>query len=135
MGYTSKRLKGIEPIIAVVILVAVTLVIAIAVVGWIMGWWSSLMGGQEMIRIMSVSYDNSTNTITIEIRNEGTGRAQINKVEILGVSVDDSGCKNKTVGPGATMTCEVTASLTPGVRYTIRVYTSAGNQATFVFTA
>jgi flagellin-like protein len=32
-------MRGIEPIIAVVILVAVTLVIAIGVIGWLMGWW------------------------------------------------------------------------------------------------
>jgi flagellin-like protein len=31
-------MSGIEPIIAVVILVAITLVIAIGAIGWLMGW-------------------------------------------------------------------------------------------------
>jgi len=44
-------MRGIEPIIAVVILVAVTLVIAIGVIGWLMGWWGTL-GTVESLQLM-----------------------------------------------------------------------------------
>jgi len=47
--------KGIEPIIAVVILIAVTLVIAIGVIGWIMGWWGTL-GSTENLQFYPDSY-------------------------------------------------------------------------------
>jgi flagellin-like protein len=50
--------KAISPIIATVILIAVTLAIGVAIAAWIMGIWGG-MGGTESLKILP----NSTLTV------------------------------------------------------------------------
>jgi flagellin-like protein len=79
--------KGIEPIIAVVILIAVTLVIAIGVIGWIMGWWGTL-GSTEQLQFYPDSYINATTDsekLYLHVKNTGSASAVIYKIEISGV--------------------------------------------------
>ncbi|MEM4655871.1 MAG: archaellin/type IV pilin N-terminal domain-containing protein [Acidilobaceae archaeon] len=47
--------KAISPVVATVILIAVTIVIGVAVAGWLMGIWGGL-GGTEALKI----YPNAT---------------------------------------------------------------------------
>jgi len=80
-----KKMSGIEPIIAVVILVAVTLVIAIGVIGWLMGWWGG-MGQVETLVIHPDSKLYANGTIELHVENKGTAAAVIYKVEVVGVA-------------------------------------------------
>ncbi|MEM4787995.1 MAG: archaellin/type IV pilin N-terminal domain-containing protein [Ignisphaera sp.] len=140
--------RGIEPIIAVVILVAVTLVLAIGVIGWIMGWWGTL-GGTETLQIMPYSELYSNGTLTIYVKNLGTTTSYIAKAEVAGLGpckkIEDcnggTGC-NRTgeiaiVNSGAE--CKVSfsgcGSPTVGTRYTVRIYTKAGNIYSIVLEA
>ncbi|MEM4881198.1 MAG: archaellin/type IV pilin N-terminal domain-containing protein [Desulfurococcaceae archaeon] len=132
----SRRYKGIEPIIAVVILVAVTLVIAIGVIGWIMGWWGTF-GATESIRVYPDSYITG-NTLYLHIKNEGSAAAVIYKIEVSGLgtaSITDpnglgtlSGGEVK-VDPGAEgwITCSLETAAVAGTRYQVTIYTRAGN--------
>ncbi|MEM4615298.1 MAG: archaellin/type IV pilin N-terminal domain-containing protein [Desulfurococcaceae archaeon] len=132
----SRRYKGIEPIIAVVILVAVTLVIAIGVIGWIMGWWGTF-GATESIRVYPDSYITD-NTLYLHIKNEGSAAAVIYKIEVSGLgtanitSTNDldtpSGGEVK-VDPGAEgwITCSLGTAAVAGTRYQVTIYTRAGN--------
>lgn len=134
-----KLSKGIEPIIAVVILVAVTLVIAIAVVGWIMGWWGAILGGGvEDLRILTATL-KSNGQVNVTIYNAGTATAEIFKIEVAGVDMKDANCKNnkKTVGPGETVSCDanIPGNYIVGARYTIIVHTKAGNKFSTVAVA
>ncbi|MEM4959739.1 MAG: archaellin/type IV pilin N-terminal domain-containing protein, partial [Nanopusillaceae archaeon] len=82
----KKLYRGIEPIIAVVILVAITLVIAIGVIGWIMGWWGTF-GATESIKIYPDSYIDSTpnrTQLVLHLKNEGSATAVIYKIELTG---------------------------------------------------
>ncbi len=121
--------KGIEPIIAVVILVAVTLVIAIGVIGWIMGWWATL-GGTESIKVYPDSYINATtSTLVLHIKNEGSAAAVIYKIEIAGVGVY-SLTQEISLPPGNEITYNLDlqgATTIPGAKYTIKIYTRACN--------
>ncbi|MEM3975878.1 MAG: archaellin/type IV pilin N-terminal domain-containing protein [Desulfurococcaceae archaeon] len=134
----SRRYKGIEPIIAVVILVAVTLVIAIGVIGWIMGWWGTF-GATESIRVYPDSYITG-NTLYLHIKNEGSAAAVIYKIEVSGLGTADITGTNGTLGepsggevkvdPGAEgwITCSLgTATAVAGTRYQVTIYTRAGN--------
>jgi len=79
--------KGIEPIIAVVILVAVTLVIAIGVVGWIMGWWGAI-GATESLQVIPRQQSCTMLmewVLSFTLKNAGSASAVIYKVEISGV--------------------------------------------------
>ncbi|MEM1743425.1 MAG: archaellin/type IV pilin N-terminal domain-containing protein [Nitrososphaerota archaeon] len=130
--------RGIEPIIAVVILVAVTLVIAIGVIGWIMGWWGTL-GATENIKVYPDSYINATPPkLYLHIKNEGTAAAVIYKIEIVGLYTYSYSGEGKTVPPGSED--EISLPLNdvtpvPGARYTVRIYTKAGNVYSIVLEA
>jgi len=121
-------MSGIEPIIAVVILVAVTLVIAIGVIGWLMGWWGAL-GTTENLQLMPDSKLYDDGNVTLHIINKGSAAAVVYKVEIVGLGsklIDET-----TITPGAdtTINASIDASLniTAGTSYTIKIYTKAGN--------
>lgn len=125
----NRLYKGIEPIIAVVILVAVTLVIAIGVIGWIMGWWGS-MGATESLRIYADSYIQAGNqpVLYLHVKNEGSASAVIYKVEVVGATtVSDS---TYTLTPGSETTLTITlgnVNIVAGTNYQVKVYTKAGN--------
>ena len=121
-------MKGIEPIIAVIILVAVTLVIAVGVIGWLMGWW----GGAGQVESLVIHPDSklyADGRVVLHVENKGSAAAVIYKVEILGVGSADIN-PVKTLSPGAEGTIEATvqdAQLVAGATYVVRVYTKAGN--------
>ncbi|MEM3998835.1 MAG: archaellin/type IV pilin N-terminal domain-containing protein [Ignisphaera sp.] len=129
----SRLYKGIEPIIAVVILVAVTLVIAIGVIGWIMGWWGT-MGATESVRVYPDSYINASNKVLyLHVKNEGSASAVIYKVEIVGVTTittfGAATTTETTITPGqeTTLTLSFNANVVAGTNYQVKVYTKAGN--------
>uniref|UniRef100_A0A7J2U3R6 DUF4352 domain-containing protein n=1 Tax=Ignisphaera aggregans TaxID=334771 RepID=A0A7J2U3R6_9CREN len=145
--------RGIEPIIAVVILVAVTLVIAIGVIGWIMGWWGTF-GATESLQFYPDSYINATTsptlspTLYLHVKNSGSASAVIYKIEIPGVETR-SGTSGTTslagtfiysatttsfsgdvpISPGVECTLIITLrqTYTPGANYLVKIYTRAGN--------
>ena len=132
-----KRLyKGIEPIIAVVILVAITLVIAIGVIGWIMGWWGTF-GATESLQFYPDSYiDVNNGKLYLHLKNTGSAAAVIYKIEISGVETstntgdfDGSTVKDGTVGAGVedTLTISLTKTYIAGTNYLVKIYTRAGN--------
>ncbi len=121
--------KAISPILATVILIAVTLVIAIGVIGWIMGIWGSF-GTTESIQIYPDSKLYTTNKIELHIKNTGSAPAVIYKIEIVGVN--STSITDSTITPGAETTITATftglkTTITAGAQYTIKVYTRAGN--------
>jgi len=127
-------LKGIEPIIAVVILVAVTLVIAIAVVGWIMGWWSAIGKPPESLKITPVSLKQVSGdgwNVTLYICNDGSASATVSGVTITGVggATIDPPNSNTTIAPGEckTIGAIISSGISSGVVYEVQVTTKAGN--------
>ena len=126
--------KAISPILATVIIIAVTLVIAIGVIGWIMGIWGSF-GSTESLQIYPDSYIvNSTGggkvILSLHIKNTGTATANIEKVEVLGIGTNSS--VGISIKPGDYNWYNVTISSpsdypTPGTSYQVKIYTAAGN--------
>jgi flagellin-like protein len=122
----KNKLKGIEPIIAVVILVAVTLVIAIAVVGWIMGWWSAVGKPPESLKITPVKLN--TSYLELYVCNDGSAAVTIKGISITGVGTIDSSV-DTTIAPGVckTISAEISGGISSGVVYEVQVTTAAGN--------
>jgi flagellin-like protein len=132
-------MRGIEPIIAVVILVAVTLVIAIGVIGWLMGWWGTLGATEQLILYGDSKLKVGTDKVTVELHvaNKGSAAAVIYKVEVAGssatsLSVNNIACPNNqcTLTPGDDQTIAAEfgkIDLVPGTSYVVKVYTKAGN--------
>jgi flagellin-like protein len=126
--------KALEPLIAAIILIAITLVIAIAVVAWILGVFGTSVGGREELLVLpNATLINSTSSwiLSLTVRNTGSVTAQV-----IGVSVANYSCTGGilpvNVGPGQTVAiqnlqCGQSTSFQPGVTYTIKVITAAGN--------
>ena len=124
-------MRGIEPIIAVIILVAVTLVIAVGVIGWLMGWWGG-MGQVESLVIHPDSKLYADGRVVLHVENKGTAAAVIYKVEVVGVAsaTKFNGKPEITLTPGQDITFIANIGedlLTAGASYVVRVYTKAGN--------
>jgi len=132
--------KGISPILATVILIAVTLVIAVGVIGWVMGIWGS-MGKTETLKIISgnITVPSSGNAkLYLDVINQGTADATIHKV-VVG-SKEFTQINPITIRANGTIhTIEVTldnsSNYSPGVSYSVTVVTKAGNQYPFVVQA
>jgi len=125
-------MRGISPVIATVIILAVTVAIAVAVIGWITGLFSSATGGTEELQIMPDSYINASGTqavLILHVVNKGSD-VTIYKIEAAGIGATAT---TITVPAGADTTYTVTlpGSAVAGTTYTIKVYTKNGN----VFTA
>ena len=135
--------RGIEPIIAVVILVAVTLVIAIGVIGWLMGWWGSIGATESLIIYGDSKLILQANNVVVilHVGNKGSASAVIYKVEVVNVgeTTQFTTAQNQptttvlTLAPGAetTFTAAVNipsgANIVAGANYIVKVYTKAGN--------
>jgi flagellin-like protein len=127
--------KAISPIIATVILIAVTLAIGVAIAAWIMGLWGG-MGGTETLKILPNSTltvsTNDTVDLKLTIKNDGSRDAKVVGVEVV---VGAKVCKlnnpfTTTISAGAMVTGTATGTcsgLTPGASYTVKVITEAGN--------
>jgi len=124
--------RGISPVIATVILIAVTLAIGIAVAAWLMGVWGGL-GGGEQLRIfpestLTVSSDQST--LKLVVKNEGSRDVVIRSVTVAGYPCSIVDTQNKTIGVGAEkiLRCNVDgAQLAAGASYEVKVYTEGGS--------
>ena len=126
--------KGISPVIATVILVAVALVLAVALAGWVMGIWGGL-GGTEALQI--TGYINLTGTelyVNATIVNRGTAPANITMVQLIdegGIPVIEEPEGGIIVSAGGTNTTGIgpfeDANVKVGRTYVVRFYTSSGN--------
>jgi len=100
----SKRLgkgkKAISPVIATIILIAITIVIAVAVAGWVFGLFKSYSGGPAVqILASSSSCKASTGQCTIFVDNTGNNAVQVNSVLLNGNPVTLS--TPQTISAGA----------------------------------
>ncbi|MEM2234185.1 MAG: archaellin/type IV pilin N-terminal domain-containing protein [Desulfurococcaceae archaeon] len=124
--------RGIEPVIAAVILIAIAVVVAIAVIGWIMGLWGAVSTPREQLSVtgLNLTISKNENVTYLMITNSGGVAAEITSVSVSGIactsSIEDS---NKIIEPGKSMTVKVGlqgCEPIPGAMYTVIVYTKAG---------
>ena len=129
-----------SPVVAAIILIAVTVAVSIAVAAW-MGALTFTWMGYEDIEINACTWtwvDGTANEITITIENTGTKDVTINNLKInhLGVSNDDVDPKPPfvyhTADPALPLT--ITYPYTNGSSYDIAVVTSSGHEFTDHFT-
>src|SRR5579875_594984 len=93
---TEKR--GISPVIATIILIAITIVIAIAVAGWVFGLFGSYSRTQPVTIIASAS-SCTTSGCSIKLSNQGGSAVTVVSASINGQTV--SGFSAVSVVAGA----------------------------------
>jgi flagellin-like protein len=149
----SRRLcadkRGISPVVATVILVAVTIVVAVAVAYW-MGGIAGLYTRYEKLEISSIYAEyNATSknwTITVTVKNTGSADATIDNILINGRALSQynpalngtSGSINipLKVGQGATLKVNIPKEgkspdpwpFVSGVSIEVRLHTAGGQE-------
>ena len=127
----KKSTKALSPVVASIILIAVTVAVSVVVAAWMGGMTIGLMGSAEQVSITNVAFTDS-HTIQILVQNAGGTQGTINSAFINGVatSVDTPIQVNKSSQTliEFTNTGLVNASLTltPGTSYTVKLITAKG---------
>lgn len=130
-------------ILATVVLIAVTLVLAVTVVGWVIGIWGTTGGPSESLVVTGTGAECITTqkvlSVRLNVNNKGTADAVITKAHILDVGAatlyeyngQQVSSTTVTVGKGESGTLVVRAPYSEAcpfeVSYQVNLYTEAGN--------
>ena len=123
-----KNSKALSPVVASIILIAVTVAVSIAVAAW-MGALTVGFMDTSTVTISDVSFDETAadaqDLMTLTVRNTGTGPAIISTAKVNGVVVAVAGAP-VTIEAGEPGSLELTADWVAGNNYKIDLYDSNG---------
>jgi flagellin-like protein len=131
-----KNAKALSPVVASIILIAVTVAVSIAVAAW-MGALTVGFMDTEQVAFADVTFDTNTNTVQFTLKNTGTSPCVISYVYLndAAATVDLPASMPATLDPNTaatTFNCSVT-SIVAGGNYEIKVVTAKNNP--FPYTA
>jgi flagellin-like protein len=122
----AKSANALSPVVASIILIAVTVAVSIAVAVWMGGLTSGFMQ-TEQVTITNISFNYDSNTVTITVTNAGTSGLTINEFWINNIKqtyTPQPIQANQAASASVTSTLPVTA----GSSYQIKIVTAKGNQ-------
>jgi flagellin-like protein len=124
--------KALSPVVASIILIAVTVAVSIAVAAW-MGVLSIGFMGTEELKITNASFDaDTTNTIALICNNTGTTSVVINEFWVNNVK-QTYAAQTVAANSGVVANVTVAAGVTSGYNYQMKLVTAKGNS--FMYTA
>jgi flagellin-like protein len=117
--------KAISPVIATVILVAITIVVALAFAFWASGLVASFQATERLeVRVLHVG----PTKVTIQVRNVGSNDVEITDVITLQQGEELSSITGGfTLGPGASTRFSGDHGASRGTTFQVVVITSSGN--------
>lgn len=120
----TKR-KALSPVVASIILIAVTVAVSIAVAAW-MGALTFTFMATEELKITNVEFITGGSLVNVTMQNTGTSPITVEEIRInQGSNLLSS---DVTVAANAVVEQQVSYSWTQGNAYQIKVQTSKGNQ-------
>ncbi len=137
-----KNTKALSPVVASIILIAVTVAVSVVVAAWMGGMTIGLMGNAEQVSITNYSfYATYHSLVSINVRNTGTAAVTINSASIDGANCTTTdpilGGTEATIAKGATGTITLTnpnGDFNPGAQYAIKLVTSKGTTVPYTIT-
>ena len=142
MRILLKSRKALSPVIASIILVAVTVAVSIAVAAW-MGALTFSFTKTDSFGVTSQTFTGTsgagTNYINMTIQNTGSSSwtlqstAQVNSVTGFAVkSIGNGGALNCTNGKSISISITMTPGWSSGNQYNVILLTTAGNKITYL---
>ena len=119
-----KNARALSPVVASIILIAVTVAVSIAVAAW-MGALSFNFMGTEQLKFTS-SVMTITNA-TFTVRNTGSSDLSIQEVRVDGLTVTTNATMPHLLIKGDSVTITATQSFASGIQYEFTVITTKGN--------
>jgi archaeal type IV pilus assembly protein PilA len=116
---SKRKRRGISPVLAEVILIAITLIAAVAITGFVFGLFSSFTHTAEVMATVVSCDSGSTNSCTLTLSNTGTA-----SVNVIAGSISYGGATYSLTGYAGTVTAG--SSLTRAVAWTGGGTASAG---------
>jgi flagellin-like protein len=135
-----KSKKALSPVVAAIILIAVTVAVSIAVAAW-MGSLTFTFMETEELKITSVNFSTvgTNGWLNVTVMNTGTTDVSIvANVAVSGYQVTGGTTTADTVGKGDTYTFDIdlgTESWVDGKVYTVELLSTKGNKFTYTETA
>jgi flagellin-like protein len=129
----KKNAKALSPVVASIILIAVTVAVSIAVAAWM----GALVVGQmqtEELKITSVSFDVPAHTITVVANNTGTTPVTINEVWVTPGGQQSTITytpTSKTAAANSGLSMVITFTSVNGGNYDIKLISAKGNSFTY----
>jgi len=122
-----KNRKALSPVVASIILIAVTVAVSIAVAAW-MGALTFNFMGSSSITITDVTF-NSNSSITLTMKNTGTKQVTLGQVKINSVNVwaNVTGTTQLSAGDTGKTLLISNYAWVYGNPYKIELYDSSGN--------
>jgi len=120
--------KALSPVVAAIILIAVTVAVSIAVAAWMGALTFSFMGGTETVDVKHITWSTADNSyFVVEFKNTGTSAVTIDRVTVNQVSQTTNATLPESVSASGTKYYKVTFTWVDGDNYDIAVVTSKGN--------
>ena len=121
----KKNAKALSPVVASIILIAVTVAVSIAVAAWMGALTIGFMATEE-VKITSMTFDTETDEITLVVHNLGTSGASINEVW---VNNEPMTYVPEVVGANSDVTIQIeyTHDVTTGNNYQVKIVSAKGN--------
>ena len=138
MRKIRKNSKALSPVVASIILIAVTVAVSVVVAAWMGGMTIGLMGNAEQVSVSNAVFADNTE-VDLTVRNTGGATITINSATVDGASATLAPITNadNNVAKGASADFSVTlkgaATFSAGAQYEIRLVTAKGT--TVVYTA
>ena len=134
MHFNNK--KGLSPVVASIILIAVTVAVAIAATTWL-GSMSFSFTSTEEIHISSCQWAEDASYVDLTVKNSGTSSVTLDSAQISNVDASSisfvSG--NSTINAGEEAIMRVYFDYSVNTKYKFSVATSKGQKFLFVSTS
>jgi flagellin-like protein len=126
--------KALSPVVASIILIAVTVAVSIAVAAWMGGLAGGFMQ-TEQVQINTVSFDATENEIQIEVMNTGTSAITVSSMQVNNVGAAfNTTSTPATIQPNGKaifiLSPDDSTPVTLGNNYQIKVLTSKNSAFT-----
>jgi flagellin-like protein len=129
---TRKR-KALSPVVASIILIAVTVAVSIAVAAW-MGALTFQFTATEQISITNLSFQTGTpGSILVIANNTGTTSVTINEAWVNNVKLNPTFPNSGLILANSGFALNMTTNVVAGYSYQVKLVSSKGNQ--FLYTA
>ena len=128
--------KALSPVVAAIILIAVTVAVSIAVAAWMGALTFGFMGGSEQVKIVGVQFvSGSPKQIKVTVQNAGTSAVVIVSAKVNDEVIATTTPDDPTISAGGQQTITFNYNWTSGNSYNVGVVTKAGNVFTYYATA
>ena len=132
-----KSKKALSPVVASIILIAVTVAVSIAVAAW-MGALTFTFMATEEVKVISHEWENVADPTYIELKvtNVGTGKVTLKSAEVnnVGATSDILGT-GYVLEAGSDKVVTVTYNFMAGIKYDFNIVTAKGTKSPYTATA